>query len=280
MEPETWTDRINAWRAAPGAARARVRWERIRRNVAQSMAFEREAVPLRALEKWQAAQGGPDPARSNESLPNPSDRPSAVARQVLTLERRIEQARFDAHPLDDQLVRDLHRTICEPVAPHLAGWRRIAVAVGGHIAPDWPLVPTLMRDYGRDLAARIAAHGLAPTERLIETLAFAEGRLLAIHPFADYNGRVTRVFLRLLLRRLEFPPVRLAAGEDERGEYLAALGAADRSDWTALMGIWTRRIADAATTCEDIASPRNSAPSRPAPFGHEASLTPWSNCPR
>ena len=36
-----------------------------------------------------------------------------------------------------------------------------------------------------------------------------------------------RVFLRLLLRRLQLPPVRLAPGEDGRADYLAALGAAE-----------------------------------------------------
>jgi len=35
------------------------------------------------------------------------------------------------------------------------------------------------------------------------------------------------VFLRLLLRRLQLPPVRLAPGEDGRADYLAALGAAE-----------------------------------------------------
>jgi len=242
MESEIWTRSITTWRAAPGAVRARVCRQRIPAQVADSMAFEREAVPLRTLEHWHAAPGGQDTAQPNESPPNPSDRPHAVARQVLTLERQIAQGHFDPRPLDDHLVRDLHSAICAPVAPSLAGWRHIAVAIGNHITPDWPLVPALMRDYGRDLEARIAAHGLEPTERLIETLAFAEGRLLAIHPFADYNGRVTRVFLRLLLRRLQLPPVRLVPGEDGRGDYLAALGAADRGDWRPLMDTWLKRL--------------------------------------
>jgi len=242
MESEIWTRSITTWRAAPGAVRARVCRQRIPAQVADSMAFEREAVALRTLEHWHAATGDPDTAQTQESPPSPSDRPHAIARQVLTLERQIAQGQFDPHPLDDHLVRDLHSAICAPVAPSLAGWRHIAVAIGNHITPDWPLVPALMRDYGRDLEARIAAHGLEPTERLIETLAFAEGRLLAIHPFADYNGRVTRVFLRLLLRRLQLPPVRLVPGEDGRGDYLAALGAADRGDWRPLMDTWLKRL--------------------------------------
>ncbi|MGH8524836.1 MAG: hypothetical protein ACREXY_11645, partial [Gammaproteobacteria bacterium] len=38
----------------------------------------------------------------------------------------------------------------------------------------------------------------------LEALAFAEGRLLSIHPFLDFNGRATRVWLREVIRRL--PP--------------------------------------------------------------------------
>ena len=245
MESEPWTQHIAAWRATPDTARARARWARIPRNVAESMACEREDVPLTTLEEWHANPDHLDTGGHKEPLQDPTNRPSAIARLVLTLERQIEQAQFDTRPLDDELVRDLHTAICEHVAPSLAGWRRIEVAVGSNIAPTWPLVPALMRDYGRDLEARIAAQGLEPTERLLETLAFAEGRLLSVHPFADYNGRVARVFLRLLLRRLELPPVRLAPGDDERADYLAALSAADRNDWSGLMDCWRKRLGKA-----------------------------------
>ncbi len=245
MELEPWVHSIVAWRTIPCATQARTRWVRIPRNVAESMTFEREEVPLSILDEWHTKPDGLFTASRGSPLQAPADRASAIARQAVMVERQIEQAQFDVRPLDDDLIRDLHTAICEPVAPSLAGWRRITVTVGSHVAPAWPLVPGLMRDYGRDLEVRIAAHGLEPSERLIETLAFAEGRLLSIHPFADYNGRVTRVFLRLLLRRLQLPPVRLAPDGNERAEYLAALNPADRSDWSAMMRMWMARIANA-----------------------------------
>jgi len=64
MESETWTHRITTWRAAPGAVRARVCRQRIPAQVADSMAFEREAVPLRTLEHWHAAPDGPATAQT------------------------------------------------------------------------------------------------------------------------------------------------------------------------------------------------------------------------
>jgi CRISPR-associated endonuclease/helicase Cas3 len=101
----------------------------------------------------------------------------------------------------------------------------------------------LMRDYGEDLRVRLENATGRMDELFLETLAFAEGRLLSIHPFADFNGRVTRLFLREVLRRLELPPVDLVP-TDPAGEvaYRAALRADDSLDWHPLMKIRQRRF--------------------------------------
>ncbi|MGH8769150.1 MAG: hypothetical protein ACREVT_13370, partial [Burkholderiales bacterium] len=71
----------------------------------------------------------------------------------------------------------------------------------------------------------------------------AEGRLLSIHPFLDFNGRATRVWLREVIRRLGLPPVQLAPSQAaETSDYLAALSAADHGDWRGLIAIWRSRI--------------------------------------
>ena len=168
-----------------------------------------------------------------------------LARNVLALEKRIEDGEFDQAALDDALLLRFHGLICGDLVPKLAGWRRTNVTVGEHEPPDFFKVPALVREYGLDLQARVSAAGEAG-EILLETLAFAEGRLLFIHPFADFNGRVTRVWLREILRRLDLPPVQLAPDEKSvRDEYLAALRAADRGDWRPLMGVWRRRFENA-----------------------------------
>ena len=112
--------------------------------------------------------------------------------------------------------------------------------VGEHEAPLPHEVPVLIRLYTDDLASRLA---YLEEATLLETLAFAEGRLLSIHPFLDFNGRVTRLWLRELLRRLELPPVDLVPTTSaEEPAYFAALRAGDSLNWKPLAEIWRQRL--------------------------------------
>ncbi len=165
-----------------------------------------------------------------------------LARNVQTLEEWIEAGEFDNTALDSSLIETIHGLICGDLIPQLVGWRRHDVCVGQHTPPPFHQVPLLMREYGRDLEARLESAGHAVGDSLLETLAFAEGRLLFIHPFADFNGRVTRVFLRLLLRRLDLPAVDLLPPPEAWQDYLAALDEADHLNWGPLMLVWQQRF--------------------------------------
>jgi CRISPR-associated endonuclease/helicase Cas3 len=161
------------------------------------------------------------------------------------LEQDIEAGVFDRQLLDEHLIATLHRTLCVELTPQLAGWRRKPVLVGTHSPPEPHRVPMLMREYALDLAARLVASS-GQDDRLLETLAFAEGRLLSIHPFADFNGRATRLFLQLMLRRLDLPLIELLPPLDRPEPYFEALRAGDQGNWVPLCAVWRARFEQGA----------------------------------
>ncbi len=170
-----------------------------------------------------------------------------LAERALQIQEDIEEGRFAPFLLDETLLQELHQQLCGDLIPELAGrWPTIAVRVSDHEPPPAHQVPALTRDYARDLAAR--GVGVPPDndDLFIETLAFAEGRLLSVHPFHDFNGRVTRLWLAEILRRAEWPLPDLVPG-DEPGKqiYLRALAAADQRDYRPLMEIWRQRFGGA-----------------------------------
>jgi CRISPR-associated endonuclease/helicase Cas3 len=171
-----------------------------------------------------------------------------LAERVLKVQQDIEDNLYASRPLDETLLLDMHRGICGDLTPGWAGHFRDAdVRVGEHHPPPPYRVPPLMRDYFADMNARIAALSGTSDPLFLECLAFAEGKLLSIHPFTDFNGRATRLFLAELLRRLELPAVELAPIESSaRAKYLKALRAGDQLDWRPLSQHWQERLENSA----------------------------------
>jgi CRISPR-associated endonuclease/helicase Cas3 len=167
-----------------------------------------------------------------------------LAARVLRVETAIASGAFASQDLGGELVLRFHSDIAGDLVPEWAGrWRDAEVRVGEHHPPPPHRVPLLMRDFGEDLRVRRENTGGKMDELLLEFLAFAEGRLLSIHPFTDFNGRVTRLFLRELLRRLELPPVDLVPTDStSESNYFAALRSSDGNDWHPLMKIWEQRF--------------------------------------
>ena len=50
----TWQENIRRWRALPAERKLQIRWEAIPLDVAQSMAFEREPVPVEKIREMLA----------------------------------------------------------------------------------------------------------------------------------------------------------------------------------------------------------------------------------
>jgi CRISPR-associated endonuclease/helicase Cas3 len=170
-----------------------------------------------------------------------------LAERVLKVQQDIEDSVYADRALDESLLWDLHRGICVDLTPGWAGrFRDADVRVGQHHPPPPYRVPQFLRDYLSDLNARLTALAGESAPLLLECVAFAEGRLLSIHPFTDFNGRATRLFLAELSRRLDLPAVELAPIEPSaRAKYLKALRAADQLDWRPLVELWQERLENA-----------------------------------
>ena len=168
-----------------------------------------------------------------------------IAERVAETELAIADRRFADLPVHDLLL-ELHRCICADLTPAMAGrWRVRDVRVGSHQAPPYWQVAQLMRSYCADLQVRLDGLNQHADEHLIiDDLSFAEGRLLHVHPFEDFNGRVSRLFLIELLYRLDLPVIDPAASSpEETTRYFAALRAYDHHDPRPLTAIWRRRFA-------------------------------------
>lgn len=167
-----------------------------------------------------------------------------LADRIFAVEQSIGNDGYAAAATDEYLILKLHGDICADLIPAIGGrWRQKDVQVGAHRPPPYHRVPELMREYARDLAVRIADSKSGDEARMLETLAFAEGRLLSIHPFEDFNGRLTRVFLSEVLRRMELPAVDPTPDPGPPTQrYLSALAAADGHNWKPLMTIWRERM--------------------------------------
>ena len=70
---------------------------------------------------------------------------------------------------------------------------------------------------------------------IISLLAWFQHRLVWIHPFKDYNGRIARLLTNLLALNLNLPVLEIKAGTGrDRERYIKAMKAADEQDYSKL----------------------------------------------
>ena len=73
---------------------------------------------------------------------------------------------------------------------------------------------------------------------IVELLALFQHRFVVIHPFLDYNGRMSRMFTNYLLMREELPIIEIPVTTKLlRKGYIQALQQADAEDYQALQNI-------------------------------------------
>lgn len=138
--------------------------------------------------------------------------------------------------LSEAVIRDLHATVAEGLMPEDAGVKageyRIDIrSVDYDVAfPAPDLVPNCMKHYvqtANGLISKVFTEGANP----FETAAKVSYDLVRIHPFSDFNGRVSRLVLVMVLIACDVPfAVTLRGGKKERHRYLRALQSANSGD--------------------------------------------------
>jgi Fic family protein len=163
------------------------------------------------------------------------------ARAHIDVQRKIDLEESPSPSTSKELILWVHKEFCQQLPPELlivkdpksgkeekvvpGELRKIHVKVGRHIAPDpddlGPLLERFASAYGDTKLPKI--------QRLIGVAA-SHHRLLWIHPFADGNGRVARLFSHAFLKELD---IGSSLWSVSRGlaravdKYKAALQAAD-----------------------------------------------------
>lgn len=138
-----------------------------------------------------------------------------------------------------ELIVNLHNTTFGWIFPDWAGkYRTIRVEFSGKETVLPHQIPELMINLCADLQERLLH--LKPgqenfIEKIVELLAWFQHRFVWIHPFQDYNGRITRMLTTLILITLNLPPIEIKAstGKD-RKKYLEAMYAADEGNYKKL----------------------------------------------
>ncbi len=160
-------------------------------------------------------------------------------------------------PVAEAWIRDLHRRICEAQVTYrvhtAAGPQEQSLPLGDYKAHPNHVVqqdgtihsyapvldtPTEMQRLCQELRSEAFSNA-----HPVLQAAYAHYGLVAIHPFADGNGRVARALASVFLYRAAWIPLFVLVAH--RSEYFGALAAADSGDHQALVNFVLDRSEDA-----------------------------------
>lgn len=149
----------------------------------------------------------------------------------IRVQREIDRLAAEGNlpePASEDFICWLHREFYRD-APEPGAWREHDVAVGRHVPPSSRVVPEFMQHF----AGRYVFAGLGNGARIL-CIPAAHHRLNYIHPFADGNGRVSRLMSHAMAHQagvgahgLWSISRGLARGLESRTEYKAMMDQAD-----------------------------------------------------
>ncbi|WP_395749468.1 Fic family protein [Prosthecobacter sp.] len=150
---------------------------------------------------------------------------------ILLLEELVQKN----EPLTEWTIKSLHQLILRGIDDDNAGRYRsvnVRIAGAGHLPPDQLIVPQLMESF--ITWYQNEAMAMHPIERA----ARVHSDFVKIHPFADGNGRTSRLLMNLELMKAGYPPAVLPV--EMRLAYYTALDAdhvrGEKDDFVQMVG--------------------------------------------
>lgn len=149
-----------------------------------------------------------------------------------------------------ELILFIHKLCFSEILEQDAGvFRAFQVTYSGKEAPIYTKVRELMKVLIDDTEYAVSKLPSPKSDdyfsRFIEILAHFQHRFVYIHPFVDYNGRMSRMFTNYLLMRSNFPIIEINVNrKDARIKYIQSLQKADEGDYSALEHMLTNAITE------------------------------------
>ncbi len=133
-----------------------------------------------------------------------------------------------------ETIFELHALVLHDLNPTAGQFRQQPVYVRGSdlVTPHYSQVPELMRQWVAWVNQ--VETGMTYSNPIVRATIAHHGFVM-VHPFEDGNGRCARLLLNMQLLRDGYAPAFLL--RDWKGRYLAALGAADKGEYTPLLNL-------------------------------------------
>lgn len=116
--------------------------------------------------------------------------------------------------LDEAYFQSLHRRTFESLYEWAGRYRTEDMIKGGSMFCRAAYLPAESRRIFAELERESFLQGAGqwPLERFAQRLAYYQGELIALHPFYELNGRITRLFFDLMAIANGYAPIDYGAG--------------------------------------------------------------------
>ncbi len=105
--------------------------------------------------------------------------------------------------IDIKLIKDLHAKLANNLYQEAGDFRKREVQLGNFEPPKFFKIPELIKNWEDDFKER--SKFIKSIDDHVEILAWLMHRFLWIHPFFDYNGRISRLLGEIYLLQNNLP---------------------------------------------------------------------------